>query len=217
MLRNVKMEEISDGKLYDSSDMVKAGCKGCGGCCQGMGESIVLDPYDVHRLCRGLGVDFSDLMKEKIEFDLVDGMILPHLQMKISDDRCVFLNDNNRCEIHAFRPGICRLFPLGRKYQDGGFKYFLQTGECHQPSLSKVKIRKWLDQPGLPVYEAYINRWHDFLKRIAAAMEADGNDQNRKEMTLYLLHKFFMEPYPDDFYGEFENRIQSILSMISKN
>lgn len=217
MLRNVKMEEISDGKLYEASDMVKAGCKGCGGCCQGMGESIVLDPYDVHRLCQGLDVSFSDLMKDKIEFDLVDGIILPHLQMKIADDRCVFLSEENRCEIHAYRPGICRLFPLGRKYEDGGFKYFLQTGECHQPSATKVKIRKWLDQPGLPAYEAYISRWHYFLKTVSKAMEADNDDNNRKEMTLYLLHKFFMEPYPEDFYGEFENRVQTVLSMIGEN
>lgn len=53
MLRNVDLSEISDGKLYDANDMVKADCKGCEGCsacCRGMGKSIVLDPLDVHRL-----------------------------------------------------------------------------------------------------------------------------------------------------------------------
>ena len=58
MLRNVDLSEISDGKLYDANDMVKADCKGCEGCsacCRGMGKSIVLDPLDVHHLTIGLG------------------------------------------------------------------------------------------------------------------------------------------------------------------
>lgn len=40
MKRNVNLEEISDGRLYDENDMVKAGCddcKGCSACCRGMG------------------------------------------------------------------------------------------------------------------------------------------------------------------------------------
>ena len=52
MERNVTMAEISDGKLYSRDDMVKVGCddcRGCSACCHGMGNSIVLDPYDVYR------------------------------------------------------------------------------------------------------------------------------------------------------------------------
>ena len=47
MERNIDMKEVSDGRLYTSNDLVKAdcgGCEGCSACCQGMGESIVLDP-----------------------------------------------------------------------------------------------------------------------------------------------------------------------------
>ena len=37
MKRNVTLEEISDGNLYEANDMVKADCqdcKGCSDCCQ---------------------------------------------------------------------------------------------------------------------------------------------------------------------------------------
>ena len=50
MLRDIDLNEISDGRLYTANDMVKAdcmGCQGCASCCQGMGDSIVLDPYDI--------------------------------------------------------------------------------------------------------------------------------------------------------------------------
>ena len=42
MRREVTLEEISDGKLYDANDMVKADCqdcKGCCDCCKGMRAS----------------------------------------------------------------------------------------------------------------------------------------------------------------------------------
>ena len=56
MKRDIDINEISDGKFYGPNDMVKADCgdcKGCSACCQGMGESIVLDPYDIYRLTTG--------------------------------------------------------------------------------------------------------------------------------------------------------------------
>ena len=50
MRREVTLEEISDGRLYEANDMVKADCqdcKGCFDCCTGMGDSVVLDPLAV--------------------------------------------------------------------------------------------------------------------------------------------------------------------------
>ena len=52
MRREVTLEEISDGRLYEANDMVKTDCqdcKGCFDCCTGMGDSVVLDPLDVWR------------------------------------------------------------------------------------------------------------------------------------------------------------------------
>ena len=53
MLREIDLKEISDGKLYGPNDLVKAGCNDCAGCfscCQGMGESVILDPLDIFHL-----------------------------------------------------------------------------------------------------------------------------------------------------------------------
>ena len=133
MKRQVSMDEISDGKLYTLNDMVKAGCndcKGCSACCQGMGSSIVLDPLDVYRLCQNLGLSFEQLLAGKLELQVVDGIVLPNLKMSGDKEQCAFLNEEGRCSIHAFRPGICRLFPLGRYYENGTIQYFLQVHEC---------------------------------------------------------------------------------------
>ena len=80
--------------------------------------------------------------------------------------------------IHAFRPGFCRLYPLGRIYEDGSFSYFLQVYECPHPNKSKVKIRKWLGIENLPAYEAFVLKWHDVLeetRKEAAAISSQSD------------------------------------------
>ena len=141
MKRNIDLKEISDGRLYSSGDMVKVechDCEGCSDCCQGMGDSIILDPMDIWRLHRGIKKDFSVLMGENyISLGVVDRMILPNLKMDVQKDACPFLNDEGRCSIHSCRPGLCRLFPLGRYYEENGFKYFIQIHECSRKDRGK--------------------------------------------------------------------------------
>ena len=65
MLRDVGLEDISDGRLYRENDMVKTDTNSCQGCkkicCIGMGRTIVLDPYDCYRLGIGTGKGFEQL------------------------------------------------------------------------------------------------------------------------------------------------------------
>jgi hypothetical protein len=212
MKRYVDMDEISDGRRYTSNDMAKLGsneCEGCSECCHTVGESIILDPWDIYMLETNLSCGFEKLHGKYLELKVEDGIILPHLTL---DEKkgCHFLNEEGRCRIHAFRPGICRLFPLGRIYENGSFWYFLQTQECQKKRRTKVKISKWLDIPSLPVYEAYICKWHDLVKTLqerAGTME----EQELREWNLYLLQNFFVLPYEaDDFYGQFEKRYEKV-------
>ena len=155
MERNVSLEEITDGKKYHKNDMVRLGCndcEGCSACCQGMGESIVLDPWDIHMLSQNLQQSFEDMIGNSIELHSEQGMILPHLKLSGKEEKCTFLNEEGRCLIHAFRPGFCRLFPLGRLYEKESFVYILQTQECHKERRTKVKITKWLGISNLDAY-----------------------------------------------------------------
>jgi Fe-S-cluster containining protein len=150
MKRNCSLEEISDGKLYDANDLVEASCNGCKGaaaCCHGMGNSIILDPYDIYQLTTNFNIPFEALLADKIELNLVDGIILPNLKMEASNESCAFLKDNGRCSIHSFRPGICRIFPLGRYYENHDFRYFLQVNECEYKTSTMTKVSKWIDTP----------------------------------------------------------------------
>lgn len=210
MKRNVDLKEISDGRLYTANDMVKADChdcKGCHACCCGMGNSIVLDPLDVHRLCQGLQVGFETLLKDKLELQVVDGLVLPNLKMIGEEERCGFLNEEGRCSVHPYRPGICRMFPLGRIYEGDDFHYFLQVYECPVKNKGKVKVKKWIDMLELKSYEEYIKAWHQFLTQCQKEAESLEPEQ-LQVLTMFLLKVFYKEAYGADFYGEFKRRLE---------
>lgn len=214
MRREVSLDEISDGKLYDSNDLVKADChdcEGCFDCCCGMGESIILDPYDVYRLTEALKKSFEQLLEEHLELHVVDGVILPNLRMAGERDCCTFLNEAGRCSIHPYRPGICRLFPLGRYYEGDSFRYFLQTGECMKGNRSKIKVKKWIDTPDLKRNEQFILAWHDFVLALQDRLTAEPDMEAAKRINLYVLEVFFFKGWEEneDFYGQFYERLQA--------
>lgn len=212
MERQINMEEISDGKRYGLNDMVKADCgdcKGCFACCQGMGNSIVLDSLDVYRLTTGMNCRFEDLLNRHLDLNVVDGIILPNLKMSGDNERCTFLNEEGRCSIHAIRPGICRIFPLGRIYEEQSFQYFLQIHECAKKNRTKVKVKKWIDTPQTAKNEEYIIHWHYFLKAVEEKIK-QWTEERIKQVNMYILNVFFITLYTTerDFYEQFEERLQ---------
>ena len=217
MIRNIDMNEVSDGRLYSSGDLVKCGCSDCTGCtdccCYGMRDTIILDPYDIYMLEKGLNTTFTKLLSDEvIKLNVVDGVLLPNLKMQKDTNGCIFLNEDDRCSIHDYRPGICRLFPLGRIYNDTGFDYFLQVNECPHPNKTKVKIKKWLSIPNLPKYEEFIFTWHSLLKEFGTQIEkADVNCASK--LTVDFLKLYYETPYDTgrDFYEQFYDRLNAVL------
>lgn len=214
MIRNCSLEDISDGRLYDINDMVKADCmdcEGCSACCRGMGSSIVLDPYDIYRLTTELDTTFEGLMVGAIELNVVDGVVLPNLKMTGEDEKCYFLNEEGRCSIHSSRPGICRLFPLGRYYENDDFKYILQVNECKKKDRTKIKVKKWIDTPNLVENKRFILDWHRYLKEMQKKVAECKEDEVIKQISMSTLLKFYITPYDKekDFYEQFYNRLSN--------
>ena len=213
MERYIDLNEISDGRLYTASDMARIGCndcKGCSACCRGMGKSIVLDPYDIHLLTKGTGVPFYDMIDSTIELSVVDGLVLPNLKLGGEKEKCPYLNEEGRCSVHSYRPGICRLFPLGRVYDDGGHKYFIQTKECNSTVKTKVRIEKWLGYEDITRYEQYINDWHFFLKELTNAIKESGDEAMSRNAGVAILNHFFITPFNEEFFDDFYKRFNTI-------
>ena len=185
-------------RLYGPQDMVRissSACAGCGACCRGMGDTIVLDPYDVWQLTYGLGKSFEELMGVNIDLHVEEGVILPHLMMRSDTQGCTFLGTDGRCTIHLHRPGICRLFPLGRQFDEEKTSYFIVPEGCVKGGLSKVRIDKWLGIPDLPAYEKFKAQWHSLIRLLKARIAAEPSEEVRRNINLYFVRVFYMAPY----------------------
>lgn len=90
-------------------------CARCSRCCRG--NRIQLNPYEAARLARRLGIGTREFrMRHTIE---ARGAELS----READGTCVLLGPYG-CTVHADRPLVCRLYPLGRKVSAEGTESF---------------------------------------------------------------------------------------------
>jgi hypothetical protein len=98
-----------------SSSTLEAGgafsyeCSRCTRCCRD--KRIRVNPYETYRLSRALGLSTTDFL---VRHTIEQGTELA----RTDDGRCVFLGAEG-CTVHADRPLVCRLYPLGRHVVDG--------------------------------------------------------------------------------------------------
>lgn len=200
------LDEISDGKLYDIEDMVKAdtcGCDGCSDCCRDVGDLVMLTPFDVYEITSYLGVDFDELLGDKIQLREDNKILLPYLKMQDKNKYCSFLNKEGRCMIHSKRPNICRMFPLGRVYKNDDFKYFLQIENCPKDNLEDVKVRDWLGIKNYYENKKFILEWHKFIKALTFRLKFMRDEKEIEEVNKIILDNFYRIKIEGDFYNEF--------------
>ncbi len=226
MLREMNINDITEDKLFGANDMVKLGvddCNGCHACCLDTGDTLNLDPYDVFRLEAGLGLGFGNILPNHLELRVADGLIMPFLKMdkeltitcqgnEVKEtSACTFLNSEGRCDIHEYRPAICRLFPLGRIYVGEGHKYLLMEDECKKDRRVKVKIKKWLNTENFARYEEYVDHWHGLVKGVTSrAKEMD--EETLKNINMLILQTFYFADYDvsRDFYEQYYERCKAV-------
>ena len=207
------LDEISDGKLYDIEDMVKAdtcGCDGCSDCCKDVGDLVVLTPFDIYEMKNFLGVEFDELLGNKIELRENNKISLPYLKMQNKSKNCSFLNEEGRCTIHSKRPNICRLFPLGRVYKDNDFKYFLQIGNCPKENLQDVKVSNWVGIENYDENKRFILEWYNFIKALTFRLKFVYDEKEIEKVNQVLLDSFYRININDDFYSVFFKSLPEI-------
>ena len=207
------LNEISDGKLYDIEDMVKAdtcGCNGCSDCCNDVGDLVVLTPFDIYEMTTYLNTDFDKLLGDKILLRENNKITLPYLKMQDENKNCSFLDKNGRCTIHSKRPNICRLFPLGRAYQDNDFKYFLQVDNCPKDELKDVKVSQWINIENYNENKKFILEWYKFIKALTFRLKFVRDEDEIENINQILLDSFYRVKIDNDFYKSFEELLPKV-------
>ena len=135
---------------------------------------------------------------------------LPYLKMQDENKNCSFLDKNGRCTIHSKRPNICRLFPLGRVYQDNDFKYFLQVDNCPKEELKDVKVADWINIENYNENKKFILEWYKFIKALTFRLKFVRDEDEIENINQILLDSFYRVKIDNDFYKSFEKLLPEV-------
>lgn len=213
MKREIDINEISDGKLYDIDDLVRAdtaGCGGCSACCHGVGELVHLNPFDVFCIRKATGLTFDALLSDMLVLRPNGKLLQPHLGMHDESEACRFLSTEGRCTIHEHRPSICRLFPLGRVYDDQrDFKYILLKGACVKPKLDKIRVSKWINIDDYDANKTFLLEWYRLNKALTFRMKFVREQPEIDAVNEFLFETFYRIEAADasGFYALFHEKL----------
>lgn len=139
-------------------------CGRCLVCCRF--KTIHLNPYEIARLSSNQGVSTTEFIAR---FTTNGGTVL---QSK-HDGTCIFLDDEEGCAIHADRPLVCRLYPLGRHVDFLGVEKFSQMefeegcrGIFHENGTIEQYLEEQGAAPFLGAADLYLNLLWNLLEVI---------------------------------------------------
>ncbi len=144
------------------SDPVGLSC-GTGGCdanCCKNGPHIILNPYEISLICAAARLSYEDLL-DVVETDRVNGFPLVMLPR---DPACHFWTEAG-CRIYEGRPLACRLFPLGRVFDDSRSHIVLpERNRCAGllPSPTRT-LAEYLEGQGAATQILMQDRWIEFV------------------------------------------------------
>lgn len=170
-------------------------------CCRDL--YLVLTPYDVLRLKNACGMDSTSFLEEYATTEVDPGWKIPVVKLKMLDDpvrSCPFVREEG-CRVYDDRPGACRTYPLGRAARrsvQGSTlqieeKYFL-VRESHCLGFQEEKrwaVSEWVEDQGLAEYNAWNDRWMEFLSRYRPGLRNLSETQWKMlYMACYSLNRF---------------------------
>jgi Fe-S-cluster containining protein len=92
--------------------MKKNGCNSCGTCCT---YEILITLADIDRASKGLKIKPEKFMRIYLKRELSITYDL-YLLAKKEENKCPFIDEDNLCMIHKFKPDVCRNFQCLKSY-----------------------------------------------------------------------------------------------------
>ncbi len=140
-------------------------CNGCNRCCSD--KLIPVNPYEIARIAARLGISTT----ETIARFTSNGSALA-----FPDGKCAFLTEQG-CSVHADRPLVCRLYPLGRVAQADGSETIVEL-QPHPQSEGEYDtdgtVEQYFESQGAAPLMAAARRYHVLLGRVMDLLAAQG-------------------------------------------
>ena len=123
--------------------------------------NIVLTPYDVIRLKRGLGLESGEFLERYTILPFTKDQKIPLILLKMDPTakRCLLLGEKG-CGVYRDRPWACRMYPLGianprePNPQDHAFFFLLREEQCEGVDKGReMTVRDWVKDQGIEEYD----------------------------------------------------------------
>lgn len=153
--KQIIAEQYAKGEIpvLGRKDTFTFACVQCGECCRNRAD-ILLNPFDIFRLCKAKEMTVVEFIKKYCELYPGESSKLPLVMIKfrpvyefgsnrVIGTRCPFLGQKDGlyfCRVHKDKPFVCFSYPLGRVQKQLEVpEYILQDdGTC----LGAIKARK---------------------------------------------------------------------------
>lgn len=205
-----RLKQLLENSVTEE-DTFLFGCTQCGECCRNR-HDILLSPYDLFRIAGFLKENISSVIEKYCEVYIGQDSRLPVVRAKpkIHQAVCPFLR-NGKCSIHAVKPAVCALFPLGRIIRpDVGVQYVLQEVSCNADK-TPVKVKDFLAQFGLKESETPAIMWGEIISRLALGKQqklSQTVDDRLNEMIFLFLYLHY--DTAQDFLQQLAENIQKV-------
>jgi len=228
-------------EMYDNLDELQVGlkdgfrfnCLSCGKCCT-QREDILLSPMDLFRIAHYLGKSNKDIIETYCDVYTGESSRIPIVRlMPKGENRDCPLLENNRCIVHAAKPSVCALFPLGRfvKFTSDDAENLndaeLQIGYLRNPTgcggRAYNKVKRWLESFGIDPDDKPYLLWTKTTAQLGNFIRTLENQErkipdagfktiwNIAGELLYLRYDTQKE-----FTAQFESNIEEMWCMIEK-
>jgi len=174
-------------------------------CCKDI--TIVLTPYDVFRLKKGLGISSDEFLEKYALIIPKEERLIPLviLEMKEKDKKCPFVSQDG-CIVYDDRPWACRMYPLDMS-DDGTFHLIADPMQCQGLNeKNKWRIGEWLVDQGIVPYDKMNSLFSSIIMPLQAHKLDIDNPKITKMifMALYNLDKFKKFVFKSSFLDRFD-------------
>ncbi|HMR09123.1 MAG TPA: YkgJ family cysteine cluster protein [Polyangiaceae bacterium] len=144
-------------------------CAGCNRCCHD--KRIQVGPYEIARLAAASSLTTTAFIERYTD----DGCYL-----RFEDGACTFLTPKG-CSVHAARPLVCRLYPLGRvALPDGGEQVVELRAhpETEGTYGTTGTVAEYFEQQGVAPYVQAARLYYELLERVVELLDQSPVDGN---------------------------------------
>lgn len=168
-------------------------CQKCGYCCDH--TLIELSPFDIRNICTELKITTTDFHQQYSVYNFVE---YPKCVLK-NRPHCPF--KKGVCTIYPSRPIRCRLYPLGRVFQEEEVIYVLPEENCIGfDSGRKQTIAEWLEREGINEHNDLTNEWNRFLIKV--------KERNLDKVQTVIFKKVFYD-FDDHLIMKYRKRMRA--------